>query len=588
MTTFFEVIHRDGPARVGTLRLADPQATPGLIDDALTDAGSLWAQDRDVPTGSEAALTVLPHRAFPPGTPEEVQADLDVPAPDVDGPSAAVVSPDTIEERGTDVYVLANPGPLMGHAKRFVETLLAVRRSIPDDAALMLSGVATPANVGLLAYAGVDLVDTARAEVSGTRGRYLDATGETRLADRQELSCPCEACRQPIDAFTREDCAQHNVAALEAELAQVRERIRTGRLREYLEGQTRHDPWMTAALRRLDQEQAFLETRTPLFRRSQLLATTDDSLFRPAVQRFADRIGQRYTNRFADVPLLLVPCSAGKPYSDSKSHRRFQEAARYRAHKVSLTAPLGVVPQELELTYPAQHYDAAVTHDWSETEIAVLAERLEALLDRTDYSRVIAHVPPGGERAIVERALDGRDLPVTETVSNHPTDADSLRALDEALDGERTIRVEEKERLTLRAIADYQFGAGAGGDLFPEFELQGRYPRLQALAPDGEQLAAVVPQYGTLALTLAGAARWVASDVPVKRVEIDAFRPHGSVLAPGIVDADDSIRVGDEVLIEGPEAFGIGRAAMHGRAMVESTRGEAVDVRHVAATAPDR
>jgi archaeosine synthase len=53
------------------------------------------------------------------------------------------------------------------------------------------------------------------------------------------------------------------------------------------------------------------------------------------------------------------------------------------------------------------------------------------------------------------------------------------------------------------------------------------------------------------------------------------------VLAPGIVDATDSIRVGEEVIVEGPEAFGIGRAEMHGRAMVESTRGEAVDVRHV-------
>jgi Queuine tRNA-ribosyltransferases, contain PUA domain len=306
------------------------------------------------------------------------------------------------------------------------------------------------------------------------------------------------------------------------------------------------------------------------------------------VKRFANRIAQRYTNRFADVPLLLVPCSAGKPYSDSKSHRRFQEAARYRAHKVSLTAPLGVVPQELELTYPAQHYDAAVTHDWSETEIGVIADRLEALLDRTDYSRVVAHVPPGGERRIVERALDGRELPVTDTVSDHPTNGDSLQALGEALQGERTIQVEEKERLTLRAIADYQFGAGAGEDLLSNVELQGRYPRLQALAPDGEQLGALVPQYGTLALTLAGAAAWVESDVPVKRVEIDAFRPHGSVLAPGIVDADESIRVGDEVLVEGPDAFGIGRAAMHGTAMVESTRGEAVDVRHVADEPPER
>jgi archaeosine synthase len=588
MTEYFEVLDRDGAARVGELGLAEPLQTPGLIGDALQDAGSLWAADRAVPSGSKMELTVLPHRAFPPGTPGSVQDKLDVPAPDIDGPSAAVISEETVGDRGTDAYVLSAPGPLNGHARAFVETIIELRRSIPDDTALLFSGVATPANVGLLAYAGVDIVDTDRAVVAGTQGRYLEPTEESFLEDRSELSCACPACQGPRSEFTSEDCIEHNVAALSAELARVRERIRSGRLRDYLEGQARHHPWMTAALRRFDQEGSYLNERAPLFRRSELAATTDDSLFRPAVTRFADRVETRYTNRFEDVPLLLVPCSAGKPYSDSQSHRQFQEAARYRAHKVSLTAPLGVVPQELELTYPAQHYDAAVTHDWSETEISVIADRLDNLLDATDYDRVIAHVSPGGEQEIVEQALAGRDLPVTFTVENHPTAGNSLAALSEALEGERTIQVEAKERASLRAIADYQFGHGAGDAILPEFELQGRYPRLQALAPDGEQLAALVPQYGTLALTLAGARQWVESTVQTSRVEIDAFRPHGSVLAPGIVDADESIRVGDEVVFEGPEAFGVGRASMHGTAMIESSRGEAIDVRHVTDSTADR
>jgi len=97
----------------------------------------------------------------------------------------------------------------------------------------------------------------------------------------------------------------------------------------------------------------------------------------------------------------------------------------------------------------------------------------------------------------------------------------------------------------------------------------------------GEQLATMVPQYGTLSFTLAGARRWAESDAPTKRVEIDPFVPHGSVLAPGVVDADDDIRVGDEVVIEGPKAFAIGRAEMSGPEMVESTRGVASEVRHV-------
>jgi len=65
MTDYFEIHERDGAARLGELRLADPVTTPALADPFLADAGSLWAAERTVPDGDEASLTVLPHRAFP-------------------------------------------------------------------------------------------------------------------------------------------------------------------------------------------------------------------------------------------------------------------------------------------------------------------------------------------------------------------------------------------------------------------------------------------------------------------------------------------------------------------------------------------
>ena len=64
------------------------------------------------------------------------------------------------------------------------------------------------------------------------------------------------------------------------------------------------------------------------------------------------------------------------------------------------------------------------------------------------------------------------------------------------------------------------------------------------------------------------------------RAEIDDFVPQGSVLAPGVVDAGDDVRVGDEVVVEGPSALAVGRAGMSGPEMTGSTRGIAVQVRH--------
>jgi archaeosine synthase len=490
--------------------------------------------------------------------------------------------------------VLANAGAYVGHAAAFVDAIVATREATPADSALYLPGAATPANVATLAYAGVDLVDTDRAVVRGTQGFYLTTDGEYFLEDLDELPCACPACQRPADAFDREDCAEHNANALEAELRRVRRRVRDGRLRDYVEGQARHEQWLTATFRRLDQQYGYLEARTPVLRRAEITAATDDTLRRVEIQRFARRVTERYRNRFTN-PLVLVPCSATKPYSESQSHGQYHDVIQWRAHVVSMTSPIGVVPQELETTYPAQHYDSVVTGNWTATELEFVSDVLERYLRRNDYPKVVAHVPPEGYREIVERATADLDVNPVFTVDDHPTTSDSLSTLASELEGELKYPKREREHNTIRAIADYQFGAGewegdpedgrgAGDELFPDLQTESHYPKLRVNDGDGEQLAAMVPNYGVLSLTLAGGRRWVESDVPTRRVEIEGFVPHGSVLAPGVVDASDDIRPGDEVVIDGPAAFGVGRAAMSGPEMVESTRGIASEVRHVEET----
>ncbi|WP_251341518.1 archaeosine synthase subunit alpha [Haloplanus halophilus] len=579
MTEYFEVHARDGAARLGELRLRDPVTTPAVADEFVVDGGSLWGAGRDLPEGSEAELTVLPHRAFPAGTDPTVQDSFAVDYPDVEYPSAGVVTAETAADHGCDAYVLSNAPGVVGHGATFRDELIAVRESIPADTALYLAGVATPRNVATLVAAGVDLVDAKLARVKGRQGVYLTAEGEYHLDELDELpgAFPSDP---PLAAFSREDCVAHNVAALESELRTVRTRIRRGRLRDYLEGQARHENWLTAAFREFDGQYRYLERRTPVIREAEISAASKDTLNRVEIQRFADRVTARYRNRFSN-PLVLLPCSARKPYSDSQSHAQFHRAVDYRGHVVSMTSPIGVVPQELECTYPAQHYDAVVTGDWTEGETAFVAAVLERYLERNDYPRVVAHVPGEGYRDICERVADRVDVPFEFTVEDHPTTDASLSNLSDALSGELRYSKRERQHNTVRAIADYQFGAGAGDDLFPDLQTTSRHPKLQVRDGSGTQLAAQVPQYGVLAFTLAGARHWAASDAPTKRVTIDDFVPHGSVLAPGVTDADDAIRVGDEVVVEGPSAFGVGRASMHGAEMRSSSRGVAVEMRHV-------
>jgi archaeosine synthase len=579
MTKYFEVIHRDGSARLGKIRFPTPLPTPAICDDFLYNSGSLWATEKEIPSSLPTdKLLILPHRGFPPGTGSILEDAFFVKPPDLDHPTATVISPKTASDLHTDAYILSTAPYSTASPLKFCNDIIQTKTSIPSDSALYLPGIVTPQNLSFFIYLGIDLFDTTRAVLSGLQGTYLLPTGEYPLESLNELPCHCPACSIPIDTFTNENCATHNVNALQNELSLVTEYVRSNRLRDYLEGQVRHSTWLTAAFRYLDSHPYYLEQRTPIARKEGFIATTDDSLNRIEIIRFQDRILQRYTNRFK-YPLVLVPCSAKKPYSKSKSHRFFHQSIHFRGHKVSISSPLGIVPQELELTYPAQHYDTAVTGNWSSNEIKRISNLLSQYLESNSYPKIIAHIPSGGYQEIVELATEHSSIPIEYTVKDHPLSPESLQNLDKALSLESPYSRRERMLYQAQAIADYQFGNGAGDLLFNNCTLKGKYFARRIF--DTDQIATLLPEYGLFSLTLHGANKLKNSKFNTAVVTIDNFVPQGSVLAPGVVSASETIRPGDEVLVQGPLAFAVGRAIMSGPEMQQSSRGVAIDIRHV-------
>ena len=96
----------------------------------------------------------------------------------------------------------------------------------------------------------------------------------------------------------------------------------------------------------------------------------------------------------------------------------------------------------------------------------------------------------------------------------------------------------------------------------------------------GDVLVRIVLAYGLLTLTVKGARR-IEDLLSSYVVEIGDFVPRGSILAPGVVNAGEQIRVNDEVVFRGEKAFGVGRAKMSWWEMVESRKGMAVQAREV-------
>ncbi|MDL2260736.1 DUF5591 domain-containing protein [Methanimicrococcus sp. OttesenSCG-928-J09] len=515
-----------------------------------------------------------------------------------------------VEKQGCDVYIMESAGSFDDDSLGYFEAFLNVKERLPTDTALWLPNLATPENAAMLIYLGADILDTTRAETAAYSNKYMTNAGTFFLEDLTELPCKCAACTGKTAADMRNLSAaeryallsEHNINALDAEMTLVREKIRRGVLREYVEGQCRVRTWLTGLLRLFDRS-PLAEMTAPAFRRETIYATTSESQNRAEIQRFAQRILENYEAPKKEI-LVIFPCSSKKPYSISASHQRFiQSIERNRkfVNELIITSPMGIIPRELELTYPAAHYDTTVTGHWDLEERAWVGGLLEAyLLKNKDlYKHIVAHVE-GPYREICEDISARLGISMVYTVERSPASQASLKNLRLAVDKivEEATPAKESETHKPRpnllrrggteekldqakAIARYQLGPLANALFTEETTIKGNFPKFMLL--DGKtQLAVLVPQFGQLAFSIEAAEKLIKSEQYNGQytVRIDNFLPKGSLLAPGIIEADSAIRPGDDVIILGENVIGIGKAKMSGFEMNSSTKGVAVLPRH--------
>ncbi|MDV0447809.1 hypothetical protein MsAg5_17260 [Methanosarcinaceae archaeon Ag5] len=546
--------------------------------------------------------------------------------------SAKITTPGVVssENLGYDVYILEGAGTFEEDAIGFFNAFLDIKNRIPYDSALWLPNLATPENVAVLVWLGADIFDTTRAVVAAYNDLYMTTAGTFYLEDLAELPCRCTACTgksaKDLREMEKSERARllemHNVGALEAELSLVREKIRANLLREYVEGQCRTKTWLTGLLRLYDRTAAgdsmsgrdgYAEQNAPTFRRETMYATTSESQNRAEIVRFANRVVENYEAPNKEI-LIIFPCSMKKPYSISNSHQRFIqtiERNRKYVNEIIITSPIGLVPRELELTYPAAHYDTTVTGHWDLEERAWVGGLLESYLikNKDRYKHIIAHVE-GPYREICEAVSEKLNISMIFTGKKSLASQESLKNLRMALDdivnasvpagsGKEWVDADgnvKKQKLkpTLlkrgpndekldqaHAIIRYQFGR-IGDALFSEKTVvKGNFPKFQ-IFDQNEQLATLVPQFGQFAISIAAAEKIIQSPDYAGQytVRIDNFLPKGSLLAPGIIDADENIRVGDDVIILGENVIGVGKAKMSGLDMKTATKGVAVLPRH--------
>ncbi|MDD1674508.1 MAG: archaeosine synthase subunit alpha [Methanomicrobiales archaeon] len=460
---------------------------------------------------------------------------------------------------GGTCIMVGNWHAALPHPRDYVRWLLALRERIACDTIWYAPAAATPATVAVLAYSGFDLFDLTGVDLRSAQGLFCTPEGDFPGDWINDSGCGCSGCRSG-------DLREHNRTALLQEVHTVRRFIERGQLRELLESRSRLHPAQVAILRHLDAEYERLGGFMPVVRSTPLLACSSDSLTRMEVRRFAQRIVERYIPPDHGT-VILLPCSARKPYAASKTHRTLMAVIRGRGRECIVTSPLGLVPRELEGIYPAAHYDVPVTGHWDREELAWAAGTVAAYVTAHPCRRVIAHLKGGALKAAA-MAAERCGITLEETVSDHVLGKDSLARLDAALTAERPLRSDP-----LRGVLSWQFGAAVDTT---GISARRTYSGI-AYIRGKTILFTSDPATGLVRPTHEG---WKM--IPGRyRVEIDDFLPQGDILVPGIVTADAQILEGDEVFVHGTRATATGRAAMSAGEMRRSRHGIAIKVRKV-------
>ena len=426
-------------------------------------------------------------------------------------------------ELSPEIVVIQDAVQLAGHPGRLVQTIRLLRERFP--AALMWApGLGGPDNCAILSWFGLDLFDLRRSQQAMAQGVLLSRDGP-RHAD--------VSCNESVDMDAQ-------LIEWQASLSATRSAIRTGTLRELVEKQSLNSPRLVEHLRRHD---ALMSQSAPLSmhveKEQRFRCHSPVSRQDPIVQDWIRRMESEYMpSEIHRETLVLLPCSARKPYSSSQSHRFFRSAIRDRSvHQVMVTSPLGLVPRELEEQWPAAHYDVPVTGQWDDDELATIRRLVRGLVERVGYKTVINH-------SGIEFDIDTIDTRPEGVGASSKAACDVLRDAVESVSGKS---MSEKQYLlhAFASLSRWQFGSD---DWLEGLRVGGKPPRWMLMS--GKQhVAQWHPEVGRFSFTKSILPR-LRETGTLREIEIGGDAPwKGDIFAPMVISAPSDLKIGEEVLV---------------------------------------
>ncbi|HUR68680.1 MAG TPA: tRNA guanosine(15) transglycosylase TgtA [Candidatus Thermoplasmatota archaeon] len=428
---------------------------------------------------------------------------------------------------GVDFHAIGGVVPMMERQMwpTLVDAVVAAKQELDPSRPTHLFGAGHPQMFALAALLGCDFFDSSSYAKYAKDGRMMYEDGTRHLADLIDNPCACETCSKHTPAELRalpeaereRALGIHNLAVSFGEIRRVREAIRAGRLWELATARCKTHPTLADGFRRALDHAAWFETLEPLSKPNAFFHTGAGSGRRPEVLRTRSRLLSRWRPR-GDV--FLLPAPAQKPVAEAYP----DEAKRVLTREAVAAArsAFGPVPFELDGTYPFSQSVEPTALDAGTRQ------------DIEDFHLALAN-------AHGVRVIDWNGDDLLERFEHEETPP-------------RDPLVER-----VRAICDYQFGAGAADALLAGTKIDLRVShntgKVRNVTVDGEHVLSLRAEDGFFTLKIAGARRLhKAFEFPRLRIVVGAdsadFNRQGkNVFAQFVEKWDPALRPGEECLI---------------------------------------
>ncbi len=214
------------------------------------------------------------------------------------------------------IYPIGGIVPLMINYqyKELISIIMECKKNLSNKAPVHAFGAGHPALFPLLAYAGIDLFDSASYALYAKQGRYLTPNGTKLINELTELPCNCPVCinNKPRDLATNiKLLAKHNLHVIMNELRVIREAIRSNKLFDLVNSRAKTHPALHQALKQLLKHKELINKYDPIRKRSALFVTDELSKNRPEITYAMNKL------RSIGYKLVPKPLSLVYPFGQS-------------------------------------------------------------------------------------------------------------------------------------------------------------------------------------------------------------------------------------------------------------------------------